>query len=141
MHHSLHLLHADDDSEDRWLFREGVMEVDSRISLLQFEDGRDLLDYLVRDPFDTPVVHLIVCDMQMAQMGGIGFLEAIKQLDAWKNTPVIIFTTSSFERDMKQCLAMGAAAFFSKPDTYSENLAVIRQMLTHNSHPKTAPLV
>ena len=131
MPHKLYVLHADDDAEDRWLFREGLLEVDSTVSLTQFEDGRDLLDFLVLETSSLPVVHLIICDMQMPRIGGISLLAAIKQLQNWKDVPVIIFSTSSFEKDVSLCLAKGAAAFFSKPGTYSENLSVIRQMLTH----------
>lgn len=141
MHNSLHVLHADDDAEDRWLFREGIREVDSSVLLTQFEDGKDLFDFLVGTSADSLAVHLIICDMQMPQMGGIGFLEAIRQLEVWKDTPVIIFSTSSFERDVKQCLARGAAAFFSKPGTHSENLAVIQKMITHCSLQVTTPVV
>lgn len=141
MHNSLHILHADDDTEDRWLFREGILEVDSSVSLTQFEDGKDLLDCLVGASAGTLAVHLIICDMQMPQMGGIGLLEAVKRLEAWKDTPIIIFSTSSFERDVMQCLAKGAAAFFSKPGTYSENLVVIQKMITLCSRQATTPVV
>lgn len=139
MHDSLHVLHADDDTEDRWLFREGLLEVDPHVLLTQFEDGKNLLDFLAAAAAPCPAVHLIICDMQMPQMGGLSLLEAVKQLEAWKDTPVIIFSTSSFERDISQCLARGAAAFFSKPGTYSENLRVIRQMLAFSSRPATSP--
>jgi CheY-like chemotaxis protein len=141
MHHSLHVLHADDDAEDRWLFREGLVAVDSRVCLTQFEDGKDLLHFLHGLSPGAPAVHLIICDMQMSQVGGIGLLEAIKQLDGWKETPVVIFSTSSFERDIRQCLAKGATAFYSKPGTYSENLSVIRQLLTHCCLPMPTSLV
>lgn len=133
MYKPLHVLHADDDTEDRWFFREGILEVDAAILLTQFEDGTDLLHYLQGATPATPEVHLIVCDMQMNQMGGIGLLEAIKKMDAWKHIPVVIFSTSSFERDIHHCLSKGAAAFFSKPGTYAENLLVIRQMLRQYS--------
>lgn len=140
MHKPLQVLHVDDDMEDRWFFREGILEVDATILLTQFEDGTDLLNYLLGAASGAPEVHLIVCDMQMNQMGGIGLLEAIKQLDAWKDIPVVIFSTSSFEGDMKQCLSKGAAAFFSKPGTYGENLLVIRQMLRQYSLQPAATL-
>lgn len=140
MHNCLHVLHADDDAEDRWLFREGILEVDATVSLVQFEDGTDLLHYLTAPSSATPVVHLIICDMQMRQVGGLGLLQTIKTLEAWKEVPVIIFSTSSFELDIQQCLAKGAAAFFSKPGTYSENLAVIRQMISTASVRMASPL-
>ena len=141
MHNRLHVLHADDDAEDRWLFREGILEVDATVALEQFEDGSDLLHYLTRLAPAVPVVHLIICDMQMNQMGGIRLLEIIKANDAWKTVPVIIFSTSSFERDVQHCLAKGAAAFFSKPGTYSDNLAVIRKMLSLHHQPADSSLV
>lgn len=141
MHNRLHVLHADDDAEDRWLFREGLLEVDATVALEQFEDGTDLIDYLTHPASALPVVHLIICDMQMNQMGGIRLLETIKTIEAWKHIPVIIFSTSSFERDVQLCLAKGAAAFFSKPGTHAENLSIIRKMLSLCRQPAAVPMV
>jgi CheY-like chemotaxis protein len=140
MHNHLNVLHADDDAEDRWLFREGIREVDSSISLTQFEDGSSLLDYLVQDVSQAMTGHLIICDMQMPLVGGIRLLETIKQPGPWMDTPVIIFSTSSYERDIQECLSKGAAAFFTKPSTHSENLSVIRQMISRYSV-KVSPLL
>jgi CheY-like chemotaxis protein len=125
----IHILHADDDPEDRWLLKDGLQEIDPNIQLTQFADGVEIMDFLNRlTPGSTPV-HAIICDMQMPLMGGASLLNNIKKSAQWKHLPVIIFSTSSSRFDHNLSIENGAAAFFSKPSTYAENLAILNEII------------
>ena len=73
-------------------------------------DGRDALSKLTGQK-----VHLIISDVNMPNMDGISFLKAVKQLPAYKFTPVIMLTTVSEEAKMAEGRAAGARAWVSKP--------------------------
>jgi two-component system chemotaxis response regulator CheY len=73
-------------------------------------DGRDALAKLTGQK-----VHLIVSDVNMPVMDGISFLKAVKQLPAYKFTPVIMLTTVSEESKMAEGRAAGARAWVAKP--------------------------
>ena len=51
-------------------------------------DGRDALAKLTGQK-----VHLMLCDVNMPNMDGIAFLKAVRELPAYRFTPVIMLTT------------------------------------------------
>ena len=57
---------------------------------------------------------LILLDLNMPGMGGIKFLEIIKQDKNHREIPVVILTTSNYEPDIKACYALGANAYVLK---------------------------
>lgn len=126
---NLHILHADDDAEDRWLVKDGFLEIDPAIQLTQFEDGVDVIQFLDQLAADDVPVDAIICDMQMPLMGGLSLLDTIKNSLRWKHLPVIVYTTSSTRFDHNVCIEGGAAAFYSKPSTYAENLSILNEMI------------
>jgi two-component system chemotaxis response regulator CheY len=73
-------------------------------------DGRDALAKLTGQK-----VNLIISDVNMPVMDGISFLKAVKQLTAYKFTPVIMLTTVSEEGKMAEGRAAGARAWVAKP--------------------------
>ncbi|WP_027995396.1 response regulator [Simplicispira psychrophila] len=73
-------------------------------------DGRDALTKLTGQK-----VHLIISDVNMPNMDGITFLKAVKQLPAYRFTPVIMLTTESEESKKREGQAAGAKAWVVKP--------------------------
>jgi two-component system chemotaxis response regulator CheY len=53
-------------------------------------DGKDALTKL-----DGRKIHLIISDVNMPNMDGISFVKALKQIPAYKFTPVIMLTTEA----------------------------------------------
>jgi two-component system chemotaxis response regulator CheY len=73
-------------------------------------DGNDALSKLTGQK-----VHLIISDVNMPVMDGIGFLKAVKQMPAYKFTPVIMLTTESEDSKKREGQAAGARAWVVKP--------------------------
>ena len=73
-------------------------------------DGKDALAKLTGQK-----VHLIISDVNMPVMDGIAFLKAVKQMPAYKFTPVIMLTTESAEEKKREGQASGARAWVVKP--------------------------
>lgn len=130
MNKTLHILHADDDLEDRWIFQEGVEHFDPGARLTQFEDGAQLLQYVRSRRPDPEVAYAIVCDMQMPLTGGLDVLTGVKGLAGWQEAPVVILSTSSLTEHVHACLHQGALAFYTKPDTFLESRKVIGEILS-----------
>lgn len=126
---SFHILHADDDAEDRNLFLEAVTEIDPRIRLSQVGNGIEALQFLKKAALTDNLPCSIICDMSMPAMDGPELLKELKQHEEFKHIPVIMLSTSStfFDRDRTQ--ALGARAFFSKPDTWDAFLITIKAVL------------
>jgi two-component system chemotaxis response regulator CheY len=72
-------------------------------------DGQDAVDKLAGK------IHLIISDVNMPRMDGIGFLKAVKAHPSYKFTPVIMLTTEAGDDMKNQGRSAGAKAWITKP--------------------------
>ena len=63
----------------------------------------------------TGKLNLIISDVNMPRLDGIGFLKAVKANPAYKFTPVIMLTTEAGEDKKNEGRAAGAKAWIVKP--------------------------
>ena len=83
-------------------------------------DGDEALDYLHRrgryaEPDAAPRPSVILLDLNMPGTDGREVLSEIKQTEELRQIPVVVLTTSSDERDIEKCYAMGANSYIKKP--------------------------
>jgi CheY-like chemotaxis protein len=122
---------GDDDIDDRELFGDALADVNNDISLDTAEDGIEALKKLQDDGAETP--DLIFLDLNMPRMDGKQFLKKIKENNALSEIPVYIYSTSSNEEDRKETIAMGAAKFIVKPNSYTALCDIIRSATGHTA--------
>jgi two-component system chemotaxis response regulator CheY len=72
-------------------------------------DGEDGISKL------TGKLHLILSDVNMPKLDGIGFLKAVKANPAYKFTPVVMLTTEGGDEKKNEGRAAGAKAWIVKP--------------------------
>ncbi|MDO8350709.1 MAG: response regulator [Gallionella sp.] len=87
-------------------------------------DGRDALAKLTGQK-----VHLVISDVNMPNMDGITFVKNLKQLPAYKFTPVIMLTTESQEGKKQEGQAAGAKAWVVKPFQPAQMLAAVSKLV------------
>jgi two-component system chemotaxis response regulator CheY len=87
-------------------------------------DGRDALTKL-----DGRRVHLIISDVNMPNMDGISFVKSVKQMPAYKFTPIIMLTTESQEAKKKEGQAAGAKAWLVKPFNQAQMLGAVEKLV------------
>ena len=109
------LLFIDDDEDDLSFFYQAVKEIDRSIHCFLHKDSQSAMQLLEQDLALCP--DLIFLDLNMPKMSGRHCLSMIKTMARHKNTPVIICTTSSLEKDMEDTWALGAACYLTKPPT------------------------
>jgi two-component system chemotaxis response regulator CheY len=73
-------------------------------------NGAEALDLLRRSSID-----LILSDINMPEMNGEEFLRALRADQALRAIPVVIVSTDSTLRRIRQMLALGAKGYLSKP--------------------------
>jgi two-component system, chemotaxis family, chemotaxis protein CheY len=79
--------------------------------VLEAADGRQALAQLDKGA----KIHLIVSDVNMPVMDGIGFLTEVKKHARHKFIPVIMLTTEDDSAKVQQAKAAGARAWLLKP--------------------------
>ena len=102
------VLVVDDSSSVRQVV--GIALKSAGYDVIEASDGKDALGKL-----NGQKVHLIISDVNMPNMDGITFLKAVKQLPAYRFTPVIMLTTESEESKKREGQAAGAKAWVVKP--------------------------
>ncbi|MBO9202963.1 MULTISPECIES: response regulator [Niastella] len=123
---------VDDDSDDRELFTLALHNVAPAIHLHCFKNGSEAIQHL--KTFST-TADLIFLDLNMPVMDGWECITQLKQDISLKHIPVIIYTTSSNEKDIQRAREAGAKCYFIKPDdfaTLNKTLSLITENVQAN---------
>jgi two-component system, chemotaxis family, chemotaxis protein CheY len=88
------------------------------------------LDGLMQLEQATP--DLIICDVHMPELDGIGFVRAIKAKIETRKIPVIFLTASNDPRHMVDGINVGARFYLTKPFELNELLWKINRVLQGN---------
>lgn len=129
------VLVADDDEDDRALTRDALHEVNA--GTVRFvKDGQELLDYLRRNSKDTARrsadnPDVVLLDLNMPRMNGAQALSEIRADRELGSIPIVVFSTSSDEADVRDSYRRGANSFISKPSTFA---GLVEAMRTFRSY-------
>lgn len=106
------LLLIDDDEDDRELFQLAVEDASVRVECITIKSGYEALTMLSQRAIRPDFIFL---DLNMPEMDGRECLAELKKSMHLKGIPVVIFSTSSDPRDVKETRELGAVHFISKP--------------------------
>lgn len=112
----LRIMLVDDDADDREIFKLAISQINDRLDLKMFTNGEEIVDYL-RGPNKT-LPNLLFLDLNMPSMNGIECLKEIKQDPGLKHITVIVYSTSSAEKDIEQTFLEGANIYLNKPSDF-----------------------
>jgi CheY-like chemotaxis protein len=125
------ILMADDDAEDCMLTKKALAASRGVDDLRFVGDGEELMDYLMRrgeygDPLTSPRPAIILLDLNMPRKGGYSALEEMKTHPEIRQIPVVVFTASNVEEDIRGSYDRGASSFIRKPETYQGLLEAMK---------------
>lgn len=112
------ILIVDDDIDDREIFSEAVAKVDPSIKCFTAIDGEDALKKLNDGGQQLP--EIIFLDLNMPRMDGRLLLTELRKNPVFDRVPVVIYSTSSMQRDVDETIKLGATRFFAKPSDFKE---------------------
>jgi CheY-like chemotaxis protein len=107
---------ADDDNDDADLFREALSSIDPPVDFHHVEDGEMIFQFLETIQGKKP--DIIFLDLNMPGMNGWQCLAKLKNDNDFKDIPVIMYSTSSHQRDKEIANELGALGFITKPFDY-----------------------
>lgn len=118
------VLIVDDSNATRSLIKSVIEEVGD-INTFEAATGFEALKALPQQSFD-----LIIVDINMPDINGFELLDFVKNNDQYKSIPVVIVSTESSEDDKEKGMALGAAAYLTKPFKLEELQSIVRKALS-----------
>ncbi|MGD9213550.1 MAG: response regulator [Desulfobacteraceae bacterium] len=125
------ILLVEDDPKDVELTLAALAEHKLANDVAVTRDGVEALDYLYRRgaftqrPVGNPVV--ILLDLKMPRMDGVGFLRQIKADEQLHLIPVVILTSSRESQDLEACYRLGVNAYVVKPVRFPDFVEGVKQ--------------
>jgi len=130
------ILVADDDDNDLRMIEMALQE-DGHPPLVRYvRDGDEALDYLQARGVsqgwsDYPA--FILLDLHMPRVDGWEVLRRVRADERLKRIPIVIFSSSAREVDIRHCYDLGANAYVVKPidfDRFRETVGAIKTFWT-----------
>jgi CheY-like chemotaxis protein len=123
-----YILIADDDLDDQELLKDALEEAEFDTKKIRFvNDGKELVDSLGANSI---LPCMILLDLNMPRKGGREALAEIKANELYRHIPIIIFTTSDSDADVKACYSLGSNAFMTKPHSFIDLVDSMRVLLS-----------
>src|ERR1044072_8474795 len=140
--HDVFILIAEDDADDRFLLQAAFEENGFTDKLHFVENGVEVLDYLqsLADSNATNFPRFILLDLNMPKKDGREVLKELKQHTQLKNIPVVIFSTTNNEQEMRRCYELGANSYITKPNNFEHLLKIVANLRGYWMHTSSIPL-
>jgi two-component system chemotaxis response regulator CheY len=82
------------------------------LEVAEAASGFDALRLLPRGAWD-----LVITDINMPDINGLELISFIRKSEAHRDTPILIISTASSDRDRERGLTLGASGYLVKPFT------------------------
>lgn len=113
------ILVIEDDPNDLFFIKRAFSALNTRCGMQAVGDGAEAIDYLrgVDDYADRsrfPLPALILMDLKMPRVDGFEFLSWLRREESLKIIPVVVFSSSNLEGDVRRAYELGANSFIVK---------------------------
>lgn len=93
-------------------------------SIVLAEDGMEALEYARENTVD-----LVVTDINMPNLDGIGLIKELRLLPNYKFVPLLVLTTESSQEKKIEGKAAGATGWIVKPFDPEQLVAIVNKVL------------
>ena len=126
----IHIILADDDEDDRLFFTDAFDEFKMKTKVQTFNDGVELMNYLMTENAVLP--HVLFLDLNMPKKNGIECLHEIKANKRFDDIAIAIYSTSSSEEHIEETFVNGANIYIKKPNDFNTLKKVLSDVVTIN---------
>jgi len=125
------ILAVEDNDDDFVLLRCALESAGFPHKLVGVANGVDAINYLYADdPFTNrsayPFPDLVLMDLQMPFVDGIGVLAAVKDRIEFRSLPIVVLSSVEDPATIHKVLKLGAKDFLIKPVTMEDRVKMVR---------------
>ena len=91
-------------------------------------DGAEALAYLLAVP-SVPVPEIVILDLKLPKVNGLEVLKQLRNHPTLKEVPVVVFTSSSEERDRQGSRMCGVDLYIVKPVNHHEFQRAVERII------------
>ena len=95
------------------------------MTVVHAENGQEGIELLR----STPGVEAVLMDIMMPEMDGYEAISAIRQMEEFRQLPIIALTAKAMKADRDHCIEVGASDYISKPLDMNQLLSLLRVWL------------
>jgi CheY-like chemotaxis protein len=99
------------------------------MTILNAEDGKQGIEVLQA----TPDVEAVLMDIMMPGLDGYDTIRIIRDLEQFKQLPIIVVTAKAMKGDREKCIAAGASDYIAKPVNVEELASLLRVWLNRKA--------
>ena len=125
------ILVAEDDLDDKFLLETMFKETGQQASLEFVYNGYELLktlDNIYASGNMNKFPDLILLDLNMPKMDGKEALKKIKDNNVYATIPVVVLSTATNEKEIKDCYELGADSYIVKPSSFNSFINIIESI-------------
>lgn len=122
------ILYIEDNEDFVDVVERAMVQIDGKTIMHTIDDGALALSTLDRLVEDKAKPRLILIDLNLPGLSGLDLLRKIKETQALRYVPTVIFSTSDNPRDIRSSLEFGANAYVTKPMGYTNLVKCLTAM-------------
>jgi len=123
----LKLLLIDDDDDDVLFFSDALRSKYPHVVIERFRSGIEALTSMRNEGIAN--VDIIFLDVNLPALNGWECLREIKAVAGWQKVPIVMYSTANLFNTGVQPADVGAAAFYTKSDSFEDLIDSIGQAL------------
>jgi two-component system response regulator len=129
-----HLLLIEDSIDDRELIKRAIKKAGYEVEIHIADNGIDALEILGISQNTTEKVvrpNLVMLDLKIPKLSGKEVLRELRNYPTTMMLPVVVFTSSREESDLKECYQLHVNSFIRKPVNADDFNKAIQQVLDY----------
>jgi CheY-like chemotaxis protein len=130
------VLLVEDGAAEAQIVQRAMRALKRDVALYVLRDGQEAVDYLLghgrfADGQNNPFPDLVLLDLHMPRVDGLGVLAQIRAHARTRLLPVVVWTTSCEVDDIRAAYAAGANSYIEKPHDYERLRDILDTVLRY----------
>ena len=126
------ILLVEDNPDDEALMVRALRKNQIHSRVLVCHDGQEAIDFFFGPGAgENPTPQIVILDLKMPRVDGFEVLRRLRAAEKTRGIPVVIFSSSTEDRDIFMSYHFGASSYVRKPVDFSDFSETVRRLGTY----------